>query len=77
MNPILKEAFAKGIQRYYPLNGAKLVVSIYKSFVLYYIDNAPNSTNLSFIETSKDGLKYFEYQGTQVLLCLSLPYNVK
>ena len=75
MNPILKSAFEQGVQRYYPYNGSKLVVSIYQSFVLYYIEDQPDSTELSLIQLRPDNLQAFEFNGTLVPLALSLPYR--
>lgn len=75
MNPILKEAFANGVQRFYPYKNTKLIISIYQSFVLYYIENKPDSTELSLIQLRPDNLQAFEFEGTLVPLALSLPYR--
>lgn len=77
MNPILREAFANGIERYYPYNGEKLVISIHQSYVLYYYESEPYSTELEPIQLTKDNLQAFEFNGTLVPLALSLPYNAK
>lgn len=77
MNPILKEAFEAGVLRCYPYGSTKLVVSVYKSYVLYYIENKPDSTNLSLIELRPDNLPAFEFEGVLIPLALSLPYYSK
>lgn len=75
MNPILKEAFTNGVQRYYPFEGTKLVVSVYQSYVLYYLENEPNSTELEPIQLRPDNLQAFEFMGVLIPLALSLPYR--
>jgi hypothetical protein len=77
MNPILQQAFEQGVQRYYPCNGSKLIISIYQSFVLYYIEDQPDSTQLEFIQLRPDNLEAFEFNGVLIPLALSLPYNTK
>ena len=77
MNPILKQAFEQGIQRYYPCNGSKLIISVYKSFVMYYIENQPDSTEIEPIQLRPDNLEAFEFEGVLLPLALSLPYNTK
>ena len=77
MNPILKQAFGQGIQRYYPCNGSKLIISVYKSFVMYYIENQPDSTEIEPIQLRPDNLEAFEFEGVLLPLALSLPYNTK
>lgn len=77
MNPILKQAFKQGVQRYYPFNGGKLVISIYQSFVLYYLEDSPYSTELEPIQLRFDNLEAFEFEGVLLPLALSLPYNTK
>ena len=77
MNPILKQAFEQGIQRYYPCNGSKLIISVYKSFVMYYIEDKPYSTELEPIQLRHDNLEAFEFNGVLIPLALSLPYNTK
>ena len=76
MNPILRQLFEDGVCRYYPYEiGNRLVIRVFKSFVIYYLENNPNSTNLSFIEESKDGLKCFDFNGNLLPLCYSIPYD--
>lgn len=77
MNPILKQAFAEGIQRYYPYGSTRLIVSVYQSYVLYYVEDQPDSTELSLIQLRPDNLKAFEFEGTLIPLALSLPYYSK
>ena len=77
MNPILKEAFKAGVLRCYPYGSTKLVVSVYQSYVLYYIENNPDSTNLSLIELRPDNLQAFKFEGSLIPLALSLPYELK
>ena len=77
MNSILKAAFEQGVQRYYPYNGSKLVVSVYKSFVLYYLESQPNDTQIEPIQLRPDNLQAFEFEGALIPLALSLPYNAK
>jgi hypothetical protein len=77
MNSILKAAFEQGIQRYYPYGSTKLVVSVYQSFVLYYIEDQPESTEIEPIQLRPDNLPAFEFQGTLIPLALSLPYYSK
>ena len=77
MNPILKQAFEAGVMRYYPYNGTKLVISIYQSFVLYYVEDEPYSTEIEPIQLRPDNLEAFEFEGTLLPLALSLPYNTK
>ena len=75
MNQILKAAFEQGVQRFYPYKNTKLVVSVYQSFVLYYIENQPDSTELSLIQLRQDNLQAFEFEGALIPLALSLPYH--
>ena len=74
MNSILKAAFKQGVQRYYPYNGSKLIVSVYKSFVLYYLESQPNETQIEPIQLRPDNLQAFEFDGALIPLALSLPY---
>lgn len=75
MNPILKQAFEQGVQRYYPYKQTKLIVSIYQSYVLYYFENEPYSTELEPIQLRPDNLQAFEFDGALIPLALSLPYR--
>lgn len=75
MNPILKDAFANGVERYYPYKGGKLVISIYQSFVLYYLENSPFSTEIEPIQLRPDNLEAFDFEGVLIPLALSLPYR--
>ena len=76
MNPILREVFNTGILRFYPYNSDnKIVIRVFESFVIYYIDNAPDSTDLSMIQTDKNGLKCFEFNGYLLPICYSLPFR--
>ena len=77
MNPILKQAFANGVERYYPYKDSKLVISIYQSFVLYYLEDQPYTTELEPIQLRPDNLEAFEFEGALLPLALSLPYNTK
>lgn len=77
MNPIFNQIFKDGIVRYYPYNESKLIVRVFQSFVLYYIDSIPNSTQLEFIVKNQDGLNSFNFQDSLIPLCLSLPYELK
>ena len=77
MNSILKAAFEQGIQRYYPYGSTRLIVSVYKSFVMYYIEDQPDVTEIEPIKLRQDNLPAFEFQGTLVPLALSLPYYSK
>ena len=77
MNSILKAAFEQGVQRYYPYKETKLIVSVYKSFVMYYIESNPENTEIEPIQLRHDNLLAFEFQGTLVPLALSLPYYSK
>ena len=76
MNPILRQLFEDGVCRYYPYEiGNRLVIRVFQSFVIYYLENTPDSINLSFIEESKDGLKCFDFKGNLLPLCYSIPYD--
>ena len=77
MNPILQAAFEQGVQRYYPYKQTRLIVSIYKSFVMYYIEDQPGSTEIEPIQIRFDNLSAFEFEGTLIPLALSLPYYSK
>lgn len=77
MNPIFNQIFSDGIIRYYPYKESKLIIRIFQSFVIYYIDSMPNSTHLEFIVKNNDGLNSFNFDGYYIPLCYSLPYNAK
>ena len=77
MNSILQAAFEQGVQRYYPYGSTRLIVSVYKSFVMYYIEDQPEMTEIEPIQLRYDNLQAFEFQGTLIPLALSLPYNSK
>lgn len=74
MNSILKAAFEQGVQRYYPYKKTRLIVSVYKSFVMYYIEDQPNNTEIEPIQNRFDNLAAFEFEGSLIPLALSLPY---
>ena len=77
MNPILQAAFDQGVQRYYPYGSTKLIVSVYKSFVMYYVENNPETTEIEPIQLRHDNLQAFEFEGALIPLALSLPYYSK
>lgn len=77
MNPIFNQIFNEGVIRYYPYNESKLIVRVFQSLVIYYIESIPNSTQLEFIVKNQDGLNSFNFQNSLIPLCLSLPYNAK
>ena len=77
MNSILQAAFEQGVQRYYPYKQTRLIVSVYKSFVMYYIESNPENTEIEPIQLRSDNLQAFEFQGVLIPLALSLPYNAK
>lgn len=78
MNPILKQAFANGVMRYYPYEiGNRLIISVYRSYVLYYLENEKDSTEISIIELCPQGLASFKFKNNLLRLSYSLPYNTK
>lgn len=77
MNSILQAAFEQGIQRYYPYGSTRLIVSVYKSFVMYYIEDQPDNTEIEPIQLRHDNLPAFEFNGVLIPLALSLPYYSK
>ena len=77
MNSILQAAFQQGVQRYYPYGSTRLIVSVYKSFVMYYIEDQPNNTEIEPIQLRPDNLPAFEFDGVLIPLALSLPYYSK
>ena len=77
MNSILKAAFEQGVQRYYPYKQTRLIISVYKSFIMYYIEDQPNVTEIEPIQIRFDNLPAFEFEGTLIPLALSLPYYSK
>lgn len=77
MNSILQAAFEQGVQRYYPYGSTRLIVSVYKSFVMYYIESNPENTEIEPIQLRPDNLPAFEFEGVLIPLALSLPYCSK
>lgn len=77
MNSILQAAFEQGVQRYYPYKQTRLIISVYKSFVMYYLEDQPNNTEIEPIQIRFDNLAAFEFQGSLIPLALSLPYELK
>ena len=77
MNSILKAAFEQGVQRCYPYGSTRLIVSVYKSFVMYYVEDQPDNTQIEPIKLRHDNLPAFEFQGVLIPLALSLPYYSK
>ena len=77
MNSILQAAFEQGVQRYYPYKQTRLIISVYKSFVMYYIEDQPDVTELEPIQLRPDNLPAFEFEGVLIPLALSLPYYSK
>jgi len=74
MNSILKKAFSDGIERYYPYENEKLVISIHQSFVVYYFESDPYGIEMTPILLRPDNLQAFEFNGVLLPLALSLPY---
>ena len=77
MNKTLDEAFKQGIKRFYPYNNTRLIVTVYKSFVTYYIEGIEDSHELEIIQVNQEGLPSFLFNGSLVPICLSLPYESK
>ena len=77
MNSILKHAFSEGIERYYPYEDEKLVISIHQSYVVYYFESDPYGLEMAPILLNSDNLPCFEFNDSLLLLSLSLPYNTK
>lgn len=77
MSKVLNEALNVGIKRFYPYNNTRLVITVYKSFVTYYVEGIADSHELEIIQINQDGLPSFLFNGYLVPICLSLPYDVK
>ena len=75
MNTILKKAFSDGIERYYPYEKEKLVISIHQSFVVYHFESDPYGIEMTPILLRHDNLEAFEFNGVLLPLALSLPYR--
>lgn len=77
MNKTLDKALKEGIKRFYPYKRTRLIITVYKSFVTYYIEGIADSHELETIQINRDGLPSFLFNGSLVPLCLSLPYESK
>lgn len=77
MSKVLNEALNVGIKRFYPYKRTMLIITVYKSFVTFYIEGVKDSHELEIIQINRDGLPSFLFNGHLVPLCLSLPYDVK
>ena len=68
--------FSDAPLRYYPLpDGQKLIIKPYKTLVLYYKTSDHPESFLEPLYRTKDNHLAFNYNGADLLLAYSLPYQ--